>query len=209
MRLLQWSSGQNETNYDLRLVTALGYFWYYDGQSIDEARHWAGLALEKSKNAAPQATAGVLMTAGRLAVAYGDMVAGIEYLSHAHKIFTQMGDENQAAWSLIYLSYAHTSTQEGAKEALGSCKQGLDYFRGVNDLLGIAQALNILGELSRMLGDYESARLYYEDCLRVAQETGERLRIPIQYENLSTIAYHQNRPEEGVALGKKGDPTVL
>ncbi len=80
-----------------------------------------------------------------------------------------MGDENQAAWSLIYLSYAYTSTQEGAKEALGSCKQGLDYFRQANDLLGMAQALNILGELSRMLGDYESARLYYEDCLRVAQ----------------------------------------
>jgi non-specific serine/threonine protein kinase len=194
--ILQWVSGRPEMDADLRLVAALSYFWYYDGHSIEEARRWAELALEKSKNAPPRLAAGVMITAGRLCLDYSTQKQGRAYLKNAHDLYRSIGDEHQAAWSQIYLGSSYSYSREDAVEGLRICAQGLDYFRETRDKLGIAQALNIMGELSRLLGDHASAREYYEECLLIARETGEKLRIAMQYGNLGFVAYHQNQPEE-------------
>jgi tetratricopeptide (TPR) repeat protein len=137
-----------------------------------------------------------MITAGRLCLDYSTQKQGRAYLKNAHDLYRSIGDEHQAAWSQIYLGSSYSYSREDAVEGLRICAQGLDYFRETRDKLGIAQALNIMGELSRLLGDHASAREYYEECLLIARETGEKLRIAMQYGNLGFVAYHQNQPEE-------------
>jgi tetratricopeptide (TPR) repeat protein len=194
--VLRWSSEETQTDYDLRLVAALGYYWYYDGQSIEEAKHWTELALSKSKNTTVELSAGVKMTAGRIAINYGDLQRSRAYLKESNALYHQLGDDNKAAWALVYLSMTHLDSEPEAVEGLRICEEGLLYFRNEHDRLGMSQALNILGELSRRLGNYEAARMYYEECQQMSRESGERLRIAMQYSNLASIAYRQMQPEK-------------
>ena len=202
--VLQWSLVGSEPDYGLRLVAALAYFWYYDAQFLEDVQCWTELALEKSTHASPQISAGVKMTAGRMAVGYGDRRRGREYLREANAIYQRIQDETQAGWSLIYLSGGYIGSQGDAEQGLPLCKEGLAYFREVNDKLGISFALNTLGELSFRIGDYATAKNYYEECLLMAEETGERFRVAMQYLNLSMVAYHQNQPSDIDRLAKKG-----
>jgi predicted ATPase/DNA-binding CsgD family transcriptional regulator len=204
---LQWSFAGNETDtqYGLRLVAALAYFWYYDAQFLEDALCWTDLALEKSAKASPQISAGVKMTAGRLASGYGDQRAGREYLQEAHTIYRRVHDESQAAWSLVYLSGGYIGSPEEAREGLPLSEEGLAFFRKVKDKLGISQSLNTLAELSFTIGNYDAAKTYYEECLRIAEETGERFRVAMQYSNLSMTAYHLNQsPADIERLAIKG-----
>jgi len=52
--------------------------------------------------------------------------------------------------------------------------------------------LTALGEMSRIKGEYETARHYYEEALAISIESDRRYQQAIQYSNLSFIAYHQN-----------------
>jgi tetratricopeptide (TPR) repeat protein len=202
--ILQWSLGGSQPEYGLRLVAALAYFWYYDAQFPEDAQCWTELALEKSTNASPQISAGIKMTAGRLASGYGDRRTGRDYLRDAYAIYRRIHDETQAAWSQVYLSGGYIGSPAEAKEGLPIAREGLAYFREMKDKLGISSALNTLGELAFRIGDYATAKNYYEECLLMAEETGERFRVAMQYLNLSMVAYHQNQPRDVDRLAKKG-----
>jgi tetratricopeptide (TPR) repeat protein len=72
-----------------------------------------------------------------------------------------------------------------------SCEEGLVIFRELNDKTGIAQAMNILGELARSVGDYVRAREVYEASMAASQETGETFRQIFMLNNLSYVAYQE------------------
>jgi tetratricopeptide (TPR) repeat protein len=68
----------------------------------------------------------------------------------------------------------------------------LNLFQELDHKFGIAFALNMLGELARLEGDYPHAGRLYEECLALSKETGDKLREAISLGNLSFVAYHQN-----------------
>jgi tetratricopeptide (TPR) repeat protein len=84
-----------------------------------------------------------------------------------------------------------------AEEALAS-------FRALNDLPGIAQTLNIIGEIARFSDDDRRAQQAYEECLEVCQQTGETRRISYTYTNLAFLAQHAGDAERAVQLARQG-----
>ena len=54
----------------------------------------------------------------------------------------------------------------------------------------------MLGELSFWIGNYAAAKSFYEECLKIAEETGERFRVAMGYSDLSMMAYRQNQPAD-------------
>jgi predicted ATPase/DNA-binding CsgD family transcriptional regulator len=200
--ILQWSLAGSEPDTDatpgLRLVSALTYFWFYDAQFLEDARCWTELALQKSTGASAQISAGIKILAGSLDTVFGDRLRGRVLLREAYAIYNRIHDEAQAALALVYLSGGYIGSSAEARQGLAPCNEGLAYFRKVNDKHGISEALNALGELSFSIGDYASAKNYYEECLQISEETGERLRVAIQYSNLSITAYHQNQPPDDI-----------
>jgi len=77
------------------------------------------------------------------------------------------------------------------EEAILSAEEGLSLYRELNHPTGIAQALNVIGEIARFGGDDTRARRAYEECLAISQETGERRRIYFMLSNLAFIAQHE------------------
>ena len=188
--VLLWSFSGNHNEYGIRLVASLYYYWFYNDLA-SEGRRWTGLGLEKSVGASPALRAGVLRSAGQIGLALAEIKTGKEYLNQAVELYRQVGDKRNTAWSLVFLSCLFVEDPLEISQGLNLCKQGLELFQELKFKPGIAHAFNALGELSRMHGDYEAARHYYEESLSVASETGERQREAVVFNNLSFVAYHQ------------------
>ena len=77
-------------------------------------------------------------------------------------------------------------------------------FRALHHQPGIAQTLNILGEIARFSSDDDRSRRLYEECLAVSQQTGERRRIVFMYNNLAYLALHQGESGRARDLGRQG-----
>jgi len=200
---LAWSFDHNELDLGNRLAGALDYYWYYNGLAA-EGRRWTDLALERAGDAAPELQAAVLLTAGNLSYALNDLEKSEEFLQKALKFYNQMGDERKAAWSSIYLGMASIESADRIDEGLDLVQQCVTKFRQLGDKAGEAQALNILGELARVDGDYGAAKIYYEECLELVKQSGERIREAIQYENLGVVAYHHKDYDLAQDYLKKG-----
>jgi hypothetical protein len=104
------------------------------------------------------------------------------------------------AWSLTFLGYAMMREKEAG---LGIAEEGLSLFRELNHKPGIAQALNIIGEIANFSGDDERARRAYEECLIVAQETGEKRRIRFMFGNLAFLAQHEGDYQRARKLAQR------
>jgi hypothetical protein len=73
----------------------------------------------------------------------------------------------------------------------------------MNHQPGIAQALNIIGELARISGDDARAKSAYEECLTVCQHTQEVLRTCYSYLNLACIAQHEGDHKHALYLARQ------
>jgi tetratricopeptide (TPR) repeat protein len=191
-----------ETLSGLRLVAALMDHWYSNGM-LDDAR-WAELALGNIESAPPDLRAAVLMAVGALYHNLGDMRRVGELFRQAMDLFQQLGDERNAAWSMMFLSIAGSENPDKLENCLAMAQQSVSALRRWGDKPGMARSLSALGELWRMKGNYESARSCYAESLSLSQETGERYRQAIQYGNLGFIAYHQNQHQLAVKYIQQG-----
>jgi tetratricopeptide (TPR) repeat protein len=130
-----------------------------------------------------------------------DFDAGKHLFRRSLEAARTLGDRAQEAWALALLGY--TMLQERS-EALPLVEKGLALFYELNHQPGVAQALNIVGEIARFNGDDESARHAYEQCLAVCQQTGETRRIVFVYQNLSFITLHNGETERARDLARHG-----
>jgi predicted ATPase len=77
--VLTWSLNGSQRQYGLQLTAALREFWIWDGLAA-EGRRWTDRALSQSDQARPELRAGVLLSAGHIALAYNDAPRGRELL---------------------------------------------------------------------------------------------------------------------------------
>jgi predicted ATPase/DNA-binding CsgD family transcriptional regulator len=200
--VLSWMLEGQDLLTGLRLVANLADHWYYNGLA-GEGQYWTGLALRKASGAPPALRAGVLRAAGQIIFSVRDLPRAEELLSQALALYRQLEDERNAAWTLVLLSLYRTGDVAKSQENIALCQEGLEIFRRLDDRPGMAQAFNILGELARLAGDDEAASRYYEECLAIVKQTGERLREGMIYGNLSFIAYHRAQYRQAEQLTRQ------
>lgn len=201
--VLAWSLEGDEHEYGLRIVGSLLYHWYYNGLGPENS-HFMNLAMELSQAASPKLRAPVLLTAGFLAYGRSDLEKSRTYLEEAQQIYMELGDDLGQAHALMHLSVTSLDETENLDKDLELALQALDIFFKIEDEPGIAQAKNVLGEITRVQGNYKAAKKYYQESLSLSQETGEDLRQAIQYINLAFIAYHEGDFAEANQLNKQG-----
>jgi len=200
---LGWSLQGGETIFGVRMAAALRDHWHYNGFAA-EGRRWADLALEHSAGVADTVRAGALATAGDLAYMHSDLERARTLHGQALTLYREAGNERQVAWCMASGSVTYMRSSDEIRQGLALAQEALNRFHELGDRPGTAWALNLLGELARMDGDFAAAKRYYEECLETVKETGESVREAIQYENLGVVAYHQSEPELAARLIKQG-----
>jgi predicted ATPase/DNA-binding CsgD family transcriptional regulator len=184
---LDWSLGGADIQLGLRLVGALGFFWYRHIH-FDEARCWIARALELMEGAPASVRAGVYNAAGLIAHVTHDLEWGKQMQEKALAIHREIGDQRDIGWSLTLLSGLSMGQREEYEQAIANCEESLALLSQVGDIAGVTQTLNIIGELARLQGNFDRAERAYMECLEIARQTGDTLREAMQAGNLAFLA---------------------
>ena len=187
---LTWALPDQDRLLGLRLVAALGEFWYYEG-AVARAERWLERALPALAEAPPPLRVRLLNVAGQIAFSRGDHRQGPRWNEEALRIAREIGDRAGEAWALFWLSAHTTGVASRHESGLQLVEEALAGFREVDDKDGLAWAYNGVGELSRLLGRYEEARAAYLQALAIGRATGNTRREAIALVNLGYVAQHQ------------------
>jgi predicted ATPase/DNA-binding CsgD family transcriptional regulator len=187
---LGWSFGDGDLETGMRLVAALGLFWYLEGRHHIAARRWTQRAQEHIDEVPPEVAAAVNLSIAYLYWTEGEWPMSNTYYSRAMEIYEQLGDRRNYAWARSLTAVAYINLPDDYEQAVAICQECLAIAREFDDKAGQAWTYNIMGELTRVHGDYARAREYYETVLALCRETGNRWRAIMQYFNLGAIAYH-------------------
>jgi len=205
---LAFSLGSGEKVLCLQIVGALRDFWFYRGH-VGEGLVWIERSLESAEDASPTLRAKALNAAGWLSFIQGDFERGKLFNREALALYRELGDEANSAWALVFLGSHCTGSLSEIMEGFALSENALVLFRAQDDKAGIIRALNTLGELARLDGDYDRAGKAYEESLSICRESGDRLREGFAIGNLGTVAQHQgnskqaeSRMKKALALGK-------
>jgi tetratricopeptide (TPR) repeat protein len=193
--VLEWTLNGGDVALGVRLASALGLFWYGQGYHVEGIR-WTQQLLGRLDETPAMYHPQFLISAGRMAWMV-DLDAATRLFVRALDVSRELGDQFQMAWALAFQGY---TMQQEPEAAMAIAEESLALFREMNHLPGIAQALNIIGELARISGDDERARRAYEECLAVCRQTGEALRLCYNYVNLAYIAQHEGDHERALDL---------
>jgi predicted ATPase/DNA-binding CsgD family transcriptional regulator len=200
---MKWTLQNNDPELSIRLAPALYEYWNYYGFAR-ECLRWNKTVLENQEGASPALLAQVLKATGNLFNHINEFESGKALLNQALRIFQKLNDERNEAWALTYFGFAHIDQQEDLPIGIEFSTKGFEIFKKLNDLGGMAHALNVLGELYRVQGDILNAKKCYQICLDLTQESGEKIREAIQYANLGVIAYEEKEYQLAENLIKQG-----
>jgi len=184
--VLEWSLGSGDVTLGVRLAGALCLFWYAYGYHV-EGRHWTHQLLKRLGDTPMMHHAKLLICAGHMAM-FHDLGAAKRFITQALDISRELGDKRHTAWALVSLGHMMLENMEAA---ILNAEEGLSLYQELDHRPGIAQALNVIGEIARFGGDDDRAKRAYEECLAISQETGERRRIYFMLSNLAFIAQHE------------------
>jgi predicted ATPase/DNA-binding CsgD family transcriptional regulator len=188
---LQWSLFGGDSEIGLRIVSSLSDFWFYEGFHI-EGQRWVEQAMEHLDDVEPLLKMGVLETAGILASGRQELQSAVRFHSQALSIAHDLGNEDELAWKYILLAMeeydASQHSSQAYEDAISTCEKGLSLFRKLDNRIGLAQGLNILGNIHRIHEDFPLSQVAYEECLDICYETGERRREAMMLSNLSKVA---------------------
>lgn len=196
--ILQWSLSSGDVTPGVRLAAALCLIWYGSGYHV-EGYQWTQRLLAQLDEVPLAYHPRFLFSAGHLAF-LRDLDAGKQLFQRMLAIARDLGDREQMAWALAFLGY---TTLGEPRTALPLVEEGLALFRELNHQPGMAQALNIMGEIVRFSGDDERAKRIYEKCLALSKQTGETRRILFLCQNLTFIALHEGDAERARDLGRQ------
>lgn len=184
---LEWALDDNDIELGVRLTVSLRDFWVMSSRFV-QAEDWTQRALAKSGAVSPRLQARAFMTAG-MVLYYSSRQRTLQkqLLREAVELARAIDDRLSLAWSLISLGIASVGQESEYEEALANASEGLAIFRELGFKPGVAQALNNIGELTRIHGDDERAQAAYEECLLVVRESGEKRREAMSMNNLGCV----------------------
>jgi non-specific serine/threonine protein kinase len=197
-RVLEWSLSSGDLVPGVRLAAALCLFWYGNGYHV-EGYQWTQRFLARLDEVPLAYHPGFLFSAGHMAF-LRELHAGQQLFQRMLAIARDLRDHEQVAWALAFSGYTGLGDPQAA---LPLVEESLALFRELNHQPGMAQALNIMGEIARFSGDDERAKRLYEECLVIAKQTGESRRILFICQNLAFIALHEGDAERARDLGRQ------
>ena len=151
---LSWSIDNDEADLALRLVGAMGWFWFMRGHWVELSR-WLARALDLKSDADPKNLAKSLIRAGGLQIIRGNLVGTIGRIEEAESIYKKTGDIEGLAWCKNLLGQSKTWNSDDFPLAGPVISEGIDLFQSIQDAWGVAWSLRYSGHVIEFLGDYD------------------------------------------------------
>jgi predicted ATPase/DNA-binding CsgD family transcriptional regulator len=200
---LAWSLEGADFVLGSQIVGTLQEFWYREGFIVEGLR-WTEHALVFSEDIPLRIQAKVNIAAGHLIFAQGDYESCEHFYREALVLSQKSGDDVGRAWALIFLARNLGAFPGEVEERVRFCEEGLVLFRELGDMHGITRALNNLGDLARLVGDYERAKDAYEECRALSLQRGDKHLAAAAVSNLSYVAMHKGDYLRAAALLREG-----
>ncbi|HEY9420089.1 MAG TPA: tetratricopeptide repeat protein [Thermoanaerobaculia bacterium] len=193
--VLDWSVRSGELELGLRLAGALFWFWNLRAH-FSEGRTWLGRILAAAGEGPETATlAKALYAAGGLAFLQGDSQDALDKLGRSERIWRRLGDRRGLGYTLVVRGMALLDEKRIA--LAGDCESEAEsLFHSQGDLWGTALALNDLGNVLRVRGEYEEARETYWKSLALWERMGDSWGLPMTLTNLGFLEMLQERYRE-------------
>jgi tetratricopeptide (TPR) repeat protein len=196
--VLEWALRGGDIVLGVRLAGALSLFWYGKGYHV-EGIQWTQQLLGRLDEAPASYHPQFLISAAHMAWMH-DLDAAKRILHKALALSRELEDAVHTAWALAFLGYTMIREPDAA---MPLAEEGLALFRELKHLPGIAQTLNIIGEITRTNGDDDRAGRVYEESLAICRQTGEIRRICYMCNNLAYIAQHAGDHARAIDLGRQ------
>lgn len=110
-----------------------------------------------------------------------------------------MGHRAKVAVAYNKLGRSHR-TLGNYDRALSDLKRGLNLFRDVDDLPGVAASLTDIGAVHSIRGNYHKAQECYEEALQIRQETGDERSQALTLNRLGGVKLRSGRFSEALKL---------
>jgi predicted ATPase/DNA-binding CsgD family transcriptional regulator len=193
-----WSMQGDDMKLGLRLVGVLAFFWWRQGH-FSEGDKWTTHAVEASSDAPPTVRANVLFAAGFMSIFHSHQERSKHLFRMALACYRDLGSRRDIGWTLINLSFLSYGQPDEYEQAVADCEESIAMFRELDDKPGIAQALTVLGVISRMQGDMPRAKEAYQESLNIGRETGDKLREVVMLGYLGNFALREGEAEQAQA----------
>ena len=197
---IAWSAQSGDAPAVLRLIGAVGWFWYRHGH-WSEGRDWARKALEGATDVGPAARLGALQTSETLATAQGDAEEGVRLGEEALQLATQLGSKREIGRSLYALGHAITVFMGDWQRADTMLTESFILSSEAGDTVTAGSALRFRGIVALRNKDYAQARDLLTKSAALYRRIGYKRGIALAAQTLGYVSYQeQNYVEAGALL---------
>jgi len=168
---LEWSISTEKGSEALRLLGALGSFWFVRSHFLEGAE-WFKRALTLKERASKSAQAKALRQAGFLYSAQENFSASRYALRESLAIYRELDDLHEISTGLQSLGVLEVR-QRDFTQARGLLEESLSISRAVNNKPAMIQALINLAYISQMEGDNVMAAQQYGEGLEMCRNTDD------------------------------------
>jgi predicted ATPase len=189
---------RGDTDTSLRLVSALGLFWYLRS-SFEEGRYWFEKVLAQPGLPHNTLHTKVLFNAGRLARSYGDFGGARRLLERGLALCQRIQNDSGTVKCLNELGIL-AAVESHYQTATHFFEQGLELAKTIADNEGLGLILSNLGFLNTILGSFENARDFFEQGLVISKGRGDKHGTAHILNNLALVAVRQHEYARGLSL---------
>lgn len=212
---LAWSLANEEYATNLAIIGCLGYYWHVQGKHY-EGKQWVQAALQHTDKVPPEVLPRAYLAASSMAFLKAPLDNSASFAEKALEVAEAVGDQRSSALAKAFIGAGAIGKMEGYQTDIALCRQALAEFEQAGYKAGMAQALNIMGEIYRMAGVYDEATIVYEQALELVNDYGGPQRVVMLHHNLALIDIYTGRLDDAWAhlrtaleLGREIDNPIM
>ena len=139
-----------------------------------------------------------LLASGRVAIKSGDSQGGLDFLSRALPLATELNNQEQKASILqaMGIAYSYLNRQD---DALRNFQESLGIKQQIGDKRGAAASLNEIAQLESQEGKPEEALTSFQQALAIEREIGDQVGVGGVLIDTGTFYHDHGKPDLALA----------
>ena len=140
---------------------------------------------------------GALLSSGRVAIKSGDSQGGLDFLSRALPLATELNNQEEKA-SILQATGIAYSYLNRPDDALHNFQESLAIKQQIGDKRGAAASLNQIAQLESQEGKPEQALASFQQALAIAREIGDQVGTGSMLIDTGTFYHDHGKPDQAL-----------